>query len=315
MKLKGKSEVRWTENHGKTTVTYHSKQKYFSIKQPLIPERQGNNILSMGSNVFPFSFQIPAQDLPSSFQGEFGKILYTLEANLSRSLRIDSKARAELTLVSKNDPNFDSSLRVPQQGATEKKMNLFSSGYVAMNVNMDKTGFHQGEGVKIVASIHNKSSRDVRPKYCVYRKHSFFAKGKRKVATKDVLKEVGEAVPPSAGQTVTKVITIPATTTPTISNCNNIKVEYRLKVYLDIKYAFDPTIKFPIVILPFAQSSDEEKPPVGLTYGFDSFSTVPAADYPPTYSAISPSAPPPPSYDTHGAYGMYPSLPGYGSKS
>lgn len=87
-----------------------------------------------------------------------------------------------------------------------------------------------GEGMKVVASIHNKSSRDVRPKYCLYRKHSFFAKGKRKVETKDLLKEVGEAIPPSAGQTVSKMLTIPPTACTSILNCNIIKVEYRLRV-------------------------------------------------------------------------------------
>ena len=32
IKFKGKAEVLWTERHGKTTVVYHSKDKYFSTK-------------------------------------------------------------------------------------------------------------------------------------------------------------------------------------------------------------------------------------------------------------------------------------------
>uniref|UniRef100_A0A8C6TXR7 Arrestin C-terminal-like domain-containing protein n=1 Tax=Neogobius melanostomus TaxID=47308 RepID=A0A8C6TXR7_9GOBI len=226
VKMKGKAEVRWTENHGRNSQTYFSKEKYFSVKQFLIQEGQ----VSQGCNVYPFTFQIPAQNMPSSFKGAHGKIRYTLEANLSRSMRMDSKAKAEFNLVSKSDLAIQSSLGIPQHGATDKKMKLFNSGYVAMDVHIDKSGFHQGEGIKVVASIHNKSSRDVCPKYCVYRKCSFFAKGKRKLDTYELLKEVGVAVPPSAGQTVTKFITIPAATIPSISNCNIIKVEYRLRV-------------------------------------------------------------------------------------
>uniref|UniRef100_A0A4W6G9V2 Arrestin C-terminal-like domain-containing protein n=1 Tax=Lates calcarifer TaxID=8187 RepID=A0A4W6G9V2_LATCA len=142
---------------------------------------------------------------------------------------------------------------------TDKKMKLFTSGTVGMDVNIERTGFHQGEGIKVVASIQNKSSRDIKPKYCLYRKYSYFAKGKRKVETKDILKEVGEVIPPSADQTVTRIITIPPTTCASILNCNIIKAEYRLRVYLDVKYALDPEIKFPIVILPALQGPDEEQ--------------------------------------------------------
>lgn len=41
VKLKGKAEVTWSENYGKTTVRYHSKDKYFSMKQFLIEEGKG----------------------------------------------------------------------------------------------------------------------------------------------------------------------------------------------------------------------------------------------------------------------------------
>lgn len=40
IKFKGKSEVLWTERHGKTTVVYHSKDKYFSIKQYFVHDKE-----------------------------------------------------------------------------------------------------------------------------------------------------------------------------------------------------------------------------------------------------------------------------------
>lgn len=118
---------------------------------------------------------------------------------------------------------------------------------------------------------------------------------KRKVDTKEVLKEVGEVMPPSSSQTVTRIITIPPTTCASILNCSIIRAEYRLKVgislprtcqyvrsfmtalrkvltmlptqvYLDIKYARNPEVKFPIVILPAIQGLEEEHP----TYGWPS---------------------------------------------
>lgn len=40
IKLKGKAEVKWTENYGKIIVTYHNKDKYFSVKQFIIEASQ-----------------------------------------------------------------------------------------------------------------------------------------------------------------------------------------------------------------------------------------------------------------------------------
>uniref|UniRef100_A0A8C6SN46 Arrestin C-terminal-like domain-containing protein n=1 Tax=Neogobius melanostomus TaxID=47308 RepID=A0A8C6SN46_9GOBI len=238
VKMKGKAEANWTEGAMEDTELYFKKEKYFSVKQFLIQEGQG-------------------EDMPSSFKSKHGIIQYTLEASLSRPMRKDSKAKAEVT--------HDLIHNVPQHGATEKKLKLFNSGYVAMDVNIDKTGFHQGEGIRVVASFHNKSSWDMRPKYCVYRQCTLFAEGESKVVIKNLLKKVGAAVPPSADQTVTKFITIPAAAIPSISNCSIIKVEYGLRVYLDVKYATAPQINFPIIILPPAQSFDEEGPPAYLT--------------------------------------------------
>lgn len=87
-----------------------------------------------------------------------------------------------------------------------------------------------GEGLKVLACIQNNSTRNIKPKYCVYRKHSFFAQGKRKCSTKDLLKEVGEPIVPSATEKFTKVIPIPLDAEPSILNCSIIKAEYRLRV-------------------------------------------------------------------------------------
>lgn len=77
-----------------------------------------------------------------------------------------------------------------------------------------------------MASVQNKSSRDIKLKYCLYRKNSYFANKKRKLETKDILKEEGEAIP----QSVTKIITVPSTETASVLNCNIIKLENRLRV-------------------------------------------------------------------------------------
>lgn len=50
VKMKGKAQVRWTENYGRTVVTYYKKEKYFSVSTSLIQAGQGTY------SVFSFVF-------------------------------------------------------------------------------------------------------------------------------------------------------------------------------------------------------------------------------------------------------------------
>ncbi|XP_034728469.1 arrestin domain-containing protein 3-like isoform X1 [Etheostoma cragini] len=332
IKFKGKAQVLWTERYGQTTVVYHAKDKYFSIKQYIIHDKDHtgdnqtllanqngetwSNVVSPGCHVYPFTFQIPFQVMPSSFDSSIGKIVYLLEAKLSRSMRVPQKDSTKINFVTKEDLRSSPELMMPQHDSKDKKMKFFNSGTVAMDVKLEKTGFFQGEGLKVLAFIENNLSRQIRPKYCVYKKHSFFARGKRKVWTLDLFKEVGEPIAPNTKENVTKVLPVPFDSEPSIINCSIIKVEYRLRVYLDVKYASDPEIKFPIVILPASQvPAGVAPPPAASGFGFEPF----GIPNPPAWGLVPPQPPagaphpsdPPPAY---GAYAMDPPLTDFGKK-
>ncbi|XP_068167020.1 arrestin domain-containing protein 3-like [Antennarius striatus] len=320
IKFKGKSEVLWTERHGQTTVVYHSKDKYFSIKhyfirskddgsETILTQENGqpyNSVVAPGRHVYPFTFQFPDKCMPSSFKGSVGKIVYLLEAKLGRSMRVDQKDSTKLHFVAKPDLSSDQGVMSPQNRHTEKKMKVFTSGSVSMEAKLEKTGFFQGEGLKVVASIHNNSSREIKPKYTIYTKHSFFANGRRRLSTKDLLKEVGDSIAPSSKENFTRVINVPHDAEPSICNCSNIKVEYRLRVYLDVKYASDPEIKFPIVILPNPRFPAVAPSNSASDFGAVGGTNPPPWDFAPPQPpvAFNPLAPPP----SYGEYRAYPPL-------
>ncbi|XP_016418762.1 arrestin domain-containing protein 3-like isoform X1 [Sinocyclocheilus rhinocerous] len=263
VKIKGKAEVCWSEHYGKTTVVYSDKEKYYSVERFFVREDKNNgnemlkdpsgqpysSVVATGRHVYPFTFQLPQQHFPPTFKCSVGKVVYTLETKLSRSMRVSSKDKAEFHYVPRSDES-NPELMAPQYGTKDKQMKLFNPGSVSMNINTEKMGYHLGEGLKVLAEVQNNSSRAIKPKYCLYEKYSFFAKGKRKLHTHDLLKEEGEPIEPNSKKTVTKVLSIPPSLTISILNCRVLKVEYRLKVYLDVPYASDPEIKFPVVILP-----------------------------------------------------------------
>ncbi|XP_051516496.1 arrestin domain-containing protein 3-like [Myxocyprinus asiaticus] len=275
IKIKGKAEVLWCERHGNTTVVYSDKEKYYSMERffvrddhkhgkdcEMLKDPSGqpySSVVAPGHHVYPFIFQLPQQNFPQTFKGRDGKVLYTLQTKLARSMRVSSKAKTEFHYVPRPDlSNLE--LMAPQYGTKDKQMKLFTSGSVSMNINTEKMGYYLGEGLKVLAEVQNNSSRAVKPKYCLYQKHSFFARGKRRVHTNELLKEEGEPIEPNTKKNFTKVLTIPPSLTASTLNCRILMIEYRLRVYLDVPYASDPEIKFPIVILPLQTASDSKGP-------------------------------------------------------
>ncbi|XP_017306754.1 arrestin domain-containing protein 3 [Ictalurus punctatus] len=286
VKAKGKASVLWSENHGKySTSVYYDKETCFKSIQYFIEENKRNGedgyslltnesgqcysrTVEPGIHVYPFTFQIPRHDLPASFKGCHGKVVYFLEAKLSRSMSMSKKAKVHFNYVPRGDMSIPY-LMMPQHGYKEKKFKFLTSASVAMDVYTEKMGFHLGEEMKVKIDIVNNSSRTVKPKFSLYQKQSFFASKKRKVHTKVVLKEKGDRIDPSTKQSVTKVLKIPPDTCVSILNCRVLKVEYKLKVYLDIKFARDPQIKLPLVIFP-AYVTQEDKDVANTEMGIGS---------------------------------------------
>ncbi|XP_067249885.1 arrestin domain-containing protein 3 [Chanodichthys erythropterus] len=256
VKAKGKADVAWTEKQGEESVTYWDKEKYFSQTQSVLPEDQadGSVTLVAGRHVFHFAFQLPYQGLPSSFKGAHGKIHYRLLGKLSRSLRAASKAEAKFTFVAKADYD-QSTLMASQHGSKDKNVIFFASGNISMNIFLPKTGYQQGERLVVNGEIVNSSTRKIVPKYIIYQKQSFFAGGHRAVHTTEILKEKGEPLVSSTRQNLTKVLALPLEISSSIQNCRILKVEYRLKVLLDVSFTKNPVIKLPLIVLPHRTSS------------------------------------------------------------
>ncbi|XP_049341939.1 arrestin domain-containing protein 3 isoform X3 [Astyanax mexicanus] len=252
IKAKGKANVLWSESDGEHSVTYWDSDKYFSQTEAIVPKDHddGSFTLSPGINTFHFVIQLPPNDLPSSFKGKSGKVKYHLLAQLRRTLRAQSKAETEFTFISRRPDSLLPLARTPQHGAKDKDVGFFSSGNISMNIYLEKTGYQQGENLVIRGEIVNSSTKNIVPTYIIYQKQSFFASGKRSLHISHIVQEKEAALPSSSRLTVSKILTIPSGVTPTILNCRILKVEYRLKVILDVSFTKNPELKLPLVILP-----------------------------------------------------------------
>ncbi|KAG1956988.1 arrestin domain-containing protein [Pimephales promelas] len=254
-------------------------------KTTLVSGETYGPVIKPGSHVFPFRFQLPQQNMPPSFNGQHGSVKYVLMVKLKRSWKPTSSTCTEITFLPRNDRTNDHLLQ-PQSGTEDKKMKLFGSGKMAMTVTADKTGYMQGETIRVSVDIDNSSSRDVKLKYSLQQKQTFFAGSRTNNALKYIVKETKDRIP-SREKTKSAVdINLPCDLTVTIENCRIIKVQYYLKVYLDVSFASDPEVMFPVVILP----ADQRCPPwQGPPGGFQ--------PYPPPQPNLVPyPVGPPPSY-------------------
>jgi len=68
-------------------------------------------VLVAGNHGFQFDYTLP-RDLPSSFEGRWGHIKYTVKVTLRRPDRFDIDREAELTVCAHLDLNDDPDLAV-----------------------------------------------------------------------------------------------------------------------------------------------------------------------------------------------------------
>ncbi|XP_059406140.1 arrestin domain-containing protein 3-like isoform X2 [Carassius carassius] len=293
VKLTGDAHVSWTEGSGDDETTYSDHERYFKLKQYFIQEssKKDGPVIRPGSHVFPFRFQLPKQNMPPSFKGFHGWVKYVLTVKLSRPWKSTS-THTELNFVLRNDGTNDHLLQ-PQSGTQDKKMKLFGSGKMSVTVTTEKTGYMQGETIRVFVDIDNSSSRDVKLKYSLKQQQTFIAGKRTNRGYKDIVKETRDRIPSGEKSKFIVDMTLPHDLTVTLENCRILNVQYELKVYLDVSFASDPEVRFPVVILPAEQQCPPWQGPPG---GFQ--------PYPPPQPNLVPYPgvlPPPPA-------GLYPNL-------
>ncbi|XP_068167621.1 arrestin domain-containing protein 3-like [Antennarius striatus] len=299
----GRAKVCWSEQYGEYVRVYKAEEKYYNVTHYILKEARPDDgtVLDQGRHVFPFSFKIPDRKMPSSFQNSTAKILHELKAELKQPMKLTKTTVAHFNFVSKADMNIPG-LMNPQYGCKNKPVKIFGSGAVSLNASMTQMGCEQGQDMVVILDISNQSTRAVKPKLIVYEKKSYFAQGKRKVCTTEVFRESSQIIPSFSEETVPKAINIPTDLTPSILNCIIFKLEYRLKVLLDVKWAANPEVKLPIVILP--PSADRQSPASVLhSEVFQSSNQTPSAMM--SQQAAPQPLDPPPAYEV---YAMYPTF-------
>ncbi|KAM9360773.1 arrestin domain-containing protein 3-like isoform 2-T2 [Symphorus nematophorus] len=276
VKMKGDANVHWTEGSGEDSNSYSAHRRYFKVKEGLVAENIKGTVLPKGVHRFKFRMKIPQGDMPSSFKGKHGKIVYVLEAKMSRSWRWPSTVQTELKFVSKS-LSHHGQVMCPQSGSVGKELGVFSRGKAQMSATINKKVCSPGDTLSVVAKICNSSSKTMRPKFSLQQKIVYRASGSTNTSDKCLCKIVGDTIAQNSEETVSYPLKIPDDVILTIENCEILSVSHYLRVYLDISFAFDPEVVFLLIIVPSRFAAHH---PAGAV-GAPSYSDFPPPAFPP----------------------------------
>lgn len=268
IRFSGEANTNWNEikkvrddqgkEHDETEeLTAH--ETYFENQYYILGAKSGPEIkLETGEHSYPFSCVLPPT-LPSSFEGEFGHVRYTIKVTLDRPWKFDQDTKMAFTVISPLDLNQNARLKVciynihlcnihivitynkysfqdPTKLELEKTFCCFccKSGPLAVSVLIPVSGYVPGQNIPITAEVDNASNINVDRLKIVLRKIVVF---KTNTPRRDIKKDKITIAEISVGpveahgsKTWQQNIEIPPLPPSNLINCGIIDLDYELKV-------------------------------------------------------------------------------------
>ncbi|XP_061884409.1 arrestin domain-containing protein 2 isoform X1 [Entelurus aequoreus] len=251
----GFAKVHWTESRSAGSSTaytqnYSDEVEYLNRREVLLQADNGEvTVLPAGRHEFPFSFQLPEETLVTSFEGKHGSIRYWVKVKLHRPWAAVKKIKKEFTVIEPIDINTPA-LLAPQAGTKDKMARTWyrNFGQVSVTAKIDRKGYTPGEVIPVFAEFDNATSRSIIPKAFITQTQTFIARGTMKQKRSVVATLSGDVVGARCRETWHgRAIKIPPVG-PSILQCRIIKVEYMLKVCVDVPGTSKLFLELPLVI-------------------------------------------------------------------
>ncbi|XP_065219733.1 arrestin domain-containing protein 17-like [Planococcus citri] len=154
LKIKGRAKCEWYD--GK--VYAWSSQTYLNSKLILVGGTGTKLKLPAGQYSYPFVVLLPSE-LPSTFVGKYGGILYYGKAKIDIPFAFDYKHKARFIVSNPVNLNLYPNLRTPYAKEKSKKFWFlcWKSEPLTMVVHLPKTGFCSSERIPFTIEIDNAS--------------------------------------------------------------------------------------------------------------------------------------------------------------
>lgn len=222
-----------------TNLTGH--EEYFQIQYYLLGGKNSAEIeLPAGTHSYPFTCALPPT-LPSSFEGEFGHVRYTIKVTLDRPWKFDQDTKLAFTVISPVDLNLDPRVKEPKKLELEKSFCCFCcrSGPLSVVVHVPVTGFVSGQVIPITGECDNASNvKVVSVKFILRKLINFHTHTPRRVTKKDkavIAEIVAQGVNGGDSVVYSEKFEIPPLPPSNLVNCSLIDLDYELKVVVEVE--------------------------------------------------------------------------------
>ncbi|GIY58231.1 arrestin domain-containing protein 3 [Caerostris extrusa] len=225
----------------------------------------GREVLTEGRHEFHFSFQLPSGGISTSFEGKYGSIRYWLKAEMEKPWTFNHKAKKAFTVICPIDINRAEYL-VPVENNMEKVLCCWccTSGPISLfMLELTEKDIALGNPLP---SLQILRIFLVVPLYLMqlFIRHKLLAGGKSRTRHSKYTIVTGLAIQP--GRTTSwdaQLLKIPAVT-PSIINCCLIRVDYAVRISLQIPGAYNLSMDLPVLIgtVPLRPSNYRHLAPV-----------------------------------------------------
>ncbi|XP_077296197.1 arrestin domain-containing protein 3 [Arctopsyche grandis] len=245
VKFKGVAEVKWTTTEsirgtdGKSknmSIDNTGSEEYFSISYYLLGNKSGNDIeIPEGTHSYPFTCVLPPT-LPSSFEGEFGFVRYTVKVTLDRPWKFDQETKMAFTVTSHLDLNSLPEYRNPIHMQMEKSFCCCwcKTGPLSVDVRLPVTGYCSGQTIPLDVNCENNSGVGVQDIIIQLIKFVTFRCTSPISGTKRVVVVISEhklgSIDGHEAKNIQKILEIPPLPPSNLVNCGLIDLEYKIHV-------------------------------------------------------------------------------------
>nr|XP_029732935.1 arrestin domain-containing protein 17-like [Aedes albopictus] len=288
VKIEGFTVVQWTERrppHGKRhrSRQFNGRQDHFNTLIDLLGSRNVPAItIPQGTHAHKFSCPLP-DSLPTSFEGQYGHIRYTITVMIERPTQQSTTYREAFTVLRAVNLNNNPSLREPKKLELSKSSGwwIFKSDPMDITVDIPSTGYVSGQNIPVVVQWKNNNGaiRGIRIKLF---KHETYAATepyeKSRTDSQNVVKIENRDHQQVIEGKFERNLLIPSL--PPSSTSPLITIAYELAVYVHLSADDIPSFKVPITIgtIPLIALPPSARPPPP---GGDDQDQPPG--YPPTY--------------------------------
>lgn len=215
-----------------------------------------------GITTYSFACVLP-ETLPSSFEGKYGHIRYSLKTVVDRPWKADKEFRLSFTVIRCEDLNLLPALSIPSKSEIVRSFYYccFKSKPFFMSVSIPFTGYVPGQSINVTIFMNNQSSTDVEgTKVSLERITQYISQSPHKKIRSETLtvKEAyGSGISKSGSGEVSLALIVPPMAPTNLNYCKVLTTCYQLRVIAKVSGAHrNPHINIPIRIgtIPLRQS-------------------------------------------------------------